>query len=651
MNKVVRYIKNKDLDLRFIYLFVPLLYIDFTFHTIGFGVNDIFSYLRDFLFVLAFANLITFILTRFKNTKILFIVNLIIVIFFSCYGFAELEFKRFIDTYYSFNSVSEMGVRISQYIPYFIKDALPSFYLCLLGIPIYLLLYFKGQVRTSTNNCFIPVSIISIILLILVFNAGNNVLSISDTYLSFNNTEYLINKIGLSHFFFRDITALKLRKEDKVEVIVEEEKIEEIKDEEKHRLIDDTRWKQIMNEEANTSLLNIDEYFINQKVSDYNSKSGIFEGYNYINILVESFDYLAIDKVLTPTIYKFYEEGISFRNHYTPKYSCATGDSEYISLTSLVPLNYTCTSNAVGNNEFLEALPNLFKNKGYTTYSFHNWTDQFYDRHALSKKLGIDLYKDYDDIGFKTVVGWQSDTELIEKTYDYYKNDSKFFVHYVTSVMHWPYDSSSYYGDKDVEEIRKVHPDWQIDYCRYMSKSMEFDRSLQKLMELLEKDNLLDKTVIAIYADHRPHKLDEATIINLTSNWIDRNVNVNGIDLTPFMIYNPNIEKEINNTLCSTFDQVPTIANMFNLNYDPRLYIGIDIYDEDFRFVFFPNGDWIIKEGCYDLSSGYFNGTEISIEDIKKYTKKSQDVLKISRKIVDNCYFNKRNLIIEPTLK
>ena len=52
-----------------------------------------------------------------------------------------------------------------------------------------------------------------------------------------------------------------------------------------------------------------------------------------------------------------------------------------------------------------------------------------------------------------------------------------------------------------------------------------------------------------------------------------------------------------------------------------------------------------------DLSSGYFNGTEISIEDIKKYTKKSQDVLKISRKIVDNCYFNKRKLIIEPTLK
>ena len=80
---------------------------------------------------------------------------------------------------------------------------------------------------------------------------------------------------------------------------------------EKYPNSDDTRWKQIMNEETNTSLLNIDEYFINQKVSDYNSKTGIFEGYNYINILVESFDYLAIDKVLTPpyiTRISFYDK-------------------------------------------------------------------------------------------------------------------------------------------------------------------------------------------------------------------------------------------------------------------------------------------------------------------------------------------------------
>ena len=644
-------LKDFKIDYRFLYLFIPLIYVDFVFHTIGFGLNDFFSYLRSFLFVLIFSILVTFVTTRFKSNKVMFYTNLVIVIFFSCYGFAELEFKRFIDTYYSFNSVSEMGVRISQYVGYFIKDALPSFYLCLLGIPLYLLVWFKVS---FIKGDIIPnglISIGSLLILILVFNIGSTSLSISESYLSFNNTEYLINKIGLTHFFFRDITALKFRKEDKIEVIVEKPVIEEIveeKEEIKHRTIDDTRWKQLMNEETNSSYKNLDEYFISKNITDYNDQTGIYEGYNYINILVESFDYLAIDKDLTPTLYMMYKEGKSYTNHYTPKYSCATGDSEFISLTSLVPLNYTCTSNEVANDDFPEALPNLFKNKGYSTYSFHNWTDQFYDRHALSKKLGIDLYMDYNDIGFNTVVGWQSDTEMVEKTYDLYAKDDKFFVHYVTSVMHWPYDSSSYFGDKDLKTIMEHHPDWEIDYCRYMSKSMEFDRSLAKLIELLKKDNLLDKTVIALYADHRPHKLSEPRIIELTKNIKDRTINVDGIDLTPYIIYNVNNQSEVNETVCSTFDQVPTIANMFNLNFDPRLYIGTDIYGSTSRFVFFPNGDFITEKGCYDLSADNFKGKDITVEEIRDLETKVQNVYKISRLAMQTNYFEKRRLLASP---
>ena len=646
--------QNKQIiDYRFLYLFIPLIYIDFTFHTIGFGVKDFFSYMRDALFVLVFSILVTFITSRFKSRKVMFYVNLIIVIFFSCYGFAELEFKRFIDTYYSFNSVSEMGVRISQYVGYFISDALPSFYLCLLGIPFYLVLYFNVHYSDGAISPSIVAGIIALITLILTFNVGSTSLSISDTYLSFNNSEYLINKVGLSHFFFRDITALKFRKEDEIEIIVEEPIIEEVIEEEvieevKHRIIDDTRWLQLQEEETNSSLQKLDNYFYSKSVTDYNDRTGIFEGYNYINILVESFDYLAIDKDLTPTLYMMYKDGISFSNHYTPKYSCATGDSEFISLTSLVPLNYTCTSNEVANDNFPEALPNLFKNKGYTTYSFHNWTDQFYDRHALSSKLGIDLYMDYNDIGFKTVVGWQSDTEMVEKTYDKFSKDDKFFVHYVTSVMHWPYDSSSYFGDLDVKTIREYHPDWEIDYCRYMSKCMEYDRSLAKLIELLKKDNLLDKTIIAMYPDHRPHKLSEPRIIELTKNIKDRTINVDGIDITPFIIYNPNIESEINDTVCSTFDQVPTIANMFNLNYDPRLYIGSDIYSNTSRFVFFPNGDFITEKGCYDLSLDKFNGEGLTSEEIRDLETKVQNVYKISRLAMETNYFEKRKIITSP---
>lgn len=214
-----------------------------------------------------------------------------------------------------------MDVRISQYVGYFISDALPFFYLCLFGIPLYLLLSFKATYPKGLDSSNGILSLISLIILIVIFDVGSTSLSIKDTYLSFNNSEYLINKIGLTHFFFRDITALKFRKEDTIEIIVEEPIVEEIKDETKevkHRTIDDTRWKQLMEEEQNGSYKNLDTYFISKNITDFNDKTGIFEDYNYINILVESFDYLAVDKDLTPTLYMMYKDGISFSNQCQP---------------------------------------------------------------------------------------------------------------------------------------------------------------------------------------------------------------------------------------------------------------------------------------------------------------------------------------------
>ena len=75
------------------------------------------------------------------------------------------------------------------------------------------------------------------------------------------------------------------------------------------------------------------------------TEDGYFEGKNLIYIMVEAFDYIAIDPVLTPTLYMMQQEGWDFQNYFTPKYSCTTGESEFIGLTSLVPSSSVCTPN------------------------------------------------------------------------------------------------------------------------------------------------------------------------------------------------------------------------------------------------------------------------------------------------------------------
>ena len=56
----------------------------------------------------------------------------------------------------------------------------------------------------------------------------------------------------------------------------------------------------------------------------------MFRDKNLIYIMVEAFDIISINEKLTPTLYKLYNEGLSFTNYYAPKYSCTTGESEYM---------------------------------------------------------------------------------------------------------------------------------------------------------------------------------------------------------------------------------------------------------------------------------------------------------------------------------
>ena len=231
-----------------------------------------------------------------------------------------------------------------------------------------------------------------------------------------------------------------------------------------------------------------------------------------------------------------------------------------------------------------------------TACSEDEWTDEFYQRTKLELAYGADEYKDIDDLGIKQILGWQSDVELVEKSLPYFINDDKFFAFLITSSMHFPYDTSSALGDKYINEINQYYPNYSMDVKRYISKSMEFDKALETLLTRLEEAGKLDNTVISIFADHRPLKFNQATFISC-SQLRDR-TGIHGIDLTPFFIYNSGTKGKEITSLCSTVDHLPTIANLFNLNYDPRLYMGHDAFGED-CIVVFNDLNWISKKGTY----------------------------------------------------
>ena len=107
------------------------------------------------------------------------------------------------------------------------------------------------------------------------------------------------------------------------------------------------------------------------------------------------------------------------------------------------------------------------------------------------------------------------------------------------------------------------------------------DNALGILLERLKVAGKLDDTVIVLFGDHYPYGLKDATINEI----LDYDLNDYESERTPLVIYNSEITHTEIDKYTSYVNLTPTIANLFNLDYDPRLYMGSDVLsDEYFKF-------------------------------------------------------------------
>jgi phosphoglycerol transferase MdoB-like AlkP superfamily enzyme len=73
---------------------------------------------------------------------------------------------------------------------------------------------------------------------------------------------------------------------------------------------------------------------------------------------------------------------------------------------------------------------------------------------------------------------------------------------------------------------------------------------------------------------------------------------------TPFIIWNKNIKHENIDKLVDTADILPTILNMFNIDYDSRFYVGEDVFsDNRDNYVYFDNDVYYDGKNLYDIDN------------------------------------------------
>lgn len=640
--------------LMFILMLAYFEYVEVIFRINTFeGLFDI-QFLRILLFNAVMA-LVTTTILQFIDWKISKWIILVITTFVAAYGVTQLEFKIFMGNYLSWRITGDMGGKVTDYVIQFIKFIPFKFWICMLPSIVHLIVCFKLELtKVPFDSRRIAVSFI-ICTMLHVF--GLMTLTNNEIYQNPQFMELGLRELGTTRFCYRDFVNI-FRSEDEVTLEIEEETpvvtetVEEVVDEEEEvidytRYIDDSKWKQVAQEETNEDMKTIDDYLMSRPISDKNEMTGLLEDKNFIMVMVEAFDYMAIDETLTPTLYKMMHDGWYFTNYYTPKYSCTTGESEFISEVSLIPSGSVCTPNTYVNNTFSEAIFNLFVNKGYYATSYHNWKDEFYYRNTYHLNMGSKAYYDINDLDIDIIWGWQSDYEMVKEAYPLFRDgDDPFFAYLITSSTHFPYDEGSELGNRHLNEISEVYPDMPTNIKRYISKAMELDLAMEYLLNKLEEDGIADDTYIWLFADHHPLKTDLGQIMKWSiGSDIDRSEYQN-IDRTPNFLYSSSIEPKEVDTIASTFDLLPTIANLFDLKYDPRVYVGTDIFGNVNPTVIFPNGDWIIQEGIYRASSGAFTPfteKEVSNETVESVTKRVNNLFKISNLIYRKDYFKYRD--------
>ena len=182
----------------------------------------------------------------------------------------------------------------------------------------------------------------------------------------------------------------------------------------------------------------------------------------------------------------------------------------------------------------------------------------------------------------------------------------------------------------------KEGADEEIVY--YYAAQNAFDESMAYLINRLEEAGELEDTVIIIFGDHYPYPIhhDKIWAYDDTNAW-----NWQELHKVPLIMWTPGMEPQTVSKLMSSFDVAPTVANLFNLNYDYYHAFGVDAFSDDESLVVFSNYGWITEHARNNIWSGYTEsydeiGTEAYINSMNN---KVLEMFEIGQEILKDDYF------------
>ena len=417
------------------------------------------------------------------------------------------------------------------------------------------------------------------------------------------------------------------------------------------------------------------DYYAENKTEHKDNKyTDMYKGKNVIVIHGESLQNWLIGteingQVITPNLNKLTSEGLYFNNFFAQESVGTSSDTEFTFTTSLLPASSGTVFVSYWDRKYV-AIPGLMQGQGYYTFSMHANKGNFWNRNVMHEKLGYeDFYYYTKDYKIDETIGLGlSDKSFFKQSIDKIKKISekhdKYYGLLIMLTNHTPFNDITNHStldltykyektDPNTGEKKEVINDYLEDTVlgNYIKSAHYADEALGELIDGLDKEGLLDDTVIVLYGDHdakiqksqydRYYNYDPETDGTLNSSdprykeftKYDYELNRK----VPFLIWTKdNQQKTTVNEVMGMYDVLPTLGNMFG--FSSKYALGHDIFSIKENLVPFPNGNWVTSKMYYDSQKGQGilidKDALISADYIDQNTKKAESMVSVSNSII-----------------
>ena len=392
----------------------------------------------------------------------------------------------------------------------------------------------------------------------------------------------------------------------------------------------------------------LDEYVSSIEASSKNAYTGLFKGKNLIFLTAEAFTEEAIDAQRTPTLYRMATKGIQFTDYYQPASAGTTG-GEYANIFGMYPTMGGKSMKETSEHLNWSTMGSRLDEEGYYGKAYHNNDYTFYDRDKTHNNLGYsDGYTGRGN-GMEEYLSscWpESDLEMIKATFPEYADKQPFNIYYMTVSGHSLYTyRENAMARKNWDAVSELSCSDPVKV--YLGGQMELEAAMTYLVNELEARDMADDTVIVLCTDHFPYGLDQdaGNLKYLEELYGYPVTNSFERDHSRLIIWSGCLEDEdpiVVDTPTTSVDILPTLCNLFGVEFDSRLLPGRDVFSDAEPVAYTLGYEWKTPLGTYTSGTGFVPASD-DVEIPEGYVKRINAIVKnkinYSRGVLQYDYF------------